>query len=81
MPSAIVTSIDCRAATGSAVWTARRSGLANDGVDALEGEVLGEVPRLVLSGFGQLGVGRALEALDSLRERVPDEQQLHRLSC
>ena len=28
MPSEIVTSMDCLAATGSAVWTARRSGLA-----------------------------------------------------
>ena len=28
MPSEMVTSMDCLAATGSAVWTARRSGLA-----------------------------------------------------
>ena len=35
-----------------------------DGVDALEGEVLGEVPRLVLAHLRQLRVRRTLEALD-----------------
>ena len=34
-----------------------------------------------LAGFGQLGIGWTLEALDPQRERMPDEQQLHRLSC
>ena len=81
IPSAMVTSIDCRSATGSAVCIGPPQRAGEDGVDPLEGEVLGEVARLVLAGLGQLRVGRTLEALDPLRQRVPDEQQLHRLSC
>ena len=77
IPSASATSTDCSSATGWAVCIARRSGLAIDGVDPLEGEVLGEVPGLVLPGLRQLGVGRAVEPLDALGQGVADEQQLH----
>ena len=81
IPSAIVTSTDwrCRHRLGRLHRPPQRAG--EHGVDALEAEVLGEVPRLVLPGLGQLRVGRPVEALHPLRQGVPDEQQLHRPSC
>ena len=59
---------------------AQRAG--EDGVDPLEGEVLGEVPSLVLVRPAESS-GSAGPSKPSTRSRegVPDEQQLHRVSC
>ena len=52
-----------------------------DGVDALDGQVLGKAASLVMPVLCELGVRGTSEALDPKRERMPDQKQLHRVSC